>query len=65
MASPDEVRSRPERRWLVIGGFFVVLFVALLVRLFFLQVIDYKASVAASSRTRFAPHHPRHPRRHS
>lgn len=47
MASPDEVRSRPERRWLVIGGFFLVLFIALLVRLFFLQVIDYKASVAA------------------
>jgi penicillin-binding protein 2 len=46
MASPDEVRSRPERRWLVIGGFFLVLFIALIVRLFFLQVIDYKASVA-------------------
>ncbi len=47
MASPEEVRSRPERRWLVIGGFFLVLFISLLVRLFFLQVIDYKASVTA------------------
>jgi penicillin-binding protein 2 len=46
MASPEEVRARPARRWLVIGGFFTILFVALIVRLFFLQVVDYKASVA-------------------
>jgi len=48
MASPDEVQARPERRWLVIGGFFAVLFVLLVVRLFFLQVVDYKSSVAAA-----------------
>jgi len=47
VASPDEVRSRPERRWLVIGGFFLVLFSLLVVRLFFLQILDYKSSVAA------------------
>jgi len=47
MASPDEVQSRPERRWLVIGGFFALLLVALVVRLFFLQVVDYKSSVAS------------------
>jgi penicillin-binding protein 2 len=47
MASPEEVQSRPERRWLIIGGFFLVLFISLIVRLFFLQVIDYKASVIA------------------
>jgi len=48
MASPDEVQARPERRWLVIGGFFAVLLVLLVVRLFFLQVVDYKSSVAAA-----------------
>jgi penicillin-binding protein 2 len=47
MASPEEVGARPARRWLVIGGFFLILFVSLIVRLFFLQVVDYKASIAA------------------
>ncbi|HEV3188035.1 MAG TPA: penicillin-binding transpeptidase domain-containing protein [Acidimicrobiales bacterium] len=47
MASPDEVNARPLRRWIVIGGFFLILLVVLMVRLFFLQVVDYKASVAA------------------
>ncbi len=47
MASPDEVRARPERRWLIIGGFFLILLILLIVRLFFLQIVDYKASVAA------------------
>ena len=47
MASPEEVGARPERRWLVIGGFFIILLIALMVRLFFLQVLDYRASVAA------------------
>jgi len=47
VASPDEVRSRPERRWLVIGGFFLVLFSLLVVRLFFLQIVNYQSSVAA------------------
>jgi penicillin-binding protein 2 len=45
MASPDEVKARPQRRWMVIGGFFFILLVALIVRLFFLQVVDYTASV--------------------
>ena len=45
MASPEEVESRPARRWLVIGGFFTILLIALIVRLFFLQVVDYKTSV--------------------
>ncbi|HEY5265320.1 MAG TPA: penicillin-binding transpeptidase domain-containing protein [Acidimicrobiales bacterium] len=47
MASPDEVGSRPERRWLVIGGFFTLLLIALVVRLFFLQIVDYQSSVAS------------------
>ena len=46
VAQPSDVQSRPERRWLVIGGFFLVLFVLLLGRLFILQILDYKASVA-------------------
>jgi penicillin-binding protein 2 len=46
MASPDEVGARPARRWLIIGGFFLILLVALLTRLFFLQIVDYKTSVA-------------------
>jgi penicillin-binding protein 2 len=46
MASPDEVQARPVRRWIVIGGFFFLLFVGLIVRLFFLQVVDYRASAA-------------------
>jgi penicillin-binding protein 2 len=45
MASPEEVKSRPQRRWMLIGGFFFILLVALIVRLFFLQVVDYRASV--------------------
>jgi penicillin-binding protein 2 len=44
MASPDEVGARPARRWLVIGGFFLFLLVALITRLFFLQIVDYKVS---------------------
>lgn len=47
VASPSEVQSRPARRWLVIGGFFALLMIGLIVRLFFLQVVDYKASAAA------------------
>ncbi len=46
VASPDEVRSRPHLRWLVIGGFFFILFVILVGRLFTLQIVDYKSSVA-------------------
>lgn len=46
MASPEEVGSRPARRWIVIGGFFLVLLVALIVRLFILQVLDYQVSIA-------------------
>jgi penicillin-binding protein 2 len=49
MASPEEVASRPARRWIVIGGFFVILLIALIVRLFFLQVVDYQASVNTAS----------------
>jgi penicillin-binding protein 2 len=47
VAAPGEVQSRPERRWLVIGGFFLLLFVLLIGRLFVLQILDYKSSVAA------------------
>ncbi|MGC2168689.1 MAG: penicillin-binding protein 2 [Acidimicrobiales bacterium] len=44
IAPPGNVEVRPARRWFVIGGFFLILFAALVVRLFFLQVVDYKAS---------------------
>ena len=47
VAAPGDVQSRPERRWLIIGGFFLLLFVLLVGRLFVLQVLDYKNSVAA------------------
>lgn len=44
MASPDEVVVRPGRRWIIIGSFFLVLFLLLISRLFFLQILDQKAS---------------------
>ena len=46
VAAPAEVQSRPQRRWLVIGGFFIALFLLLIARLFILQILDYKQSVA-------------------
>ena len=46
VASPGEVTSRPERRWFVIGGFFLLLFLLLVGRLYVLQVVDYKKSIA-------------------
>ena len=47
VASPDQVRARPERRWLIIGGFFLTLFVLLIVRLFMLQILNHQSSVAS------------------
>ncbi len=47
VAGPEEVRARPERRWRIIGGFFAILFLLLMGRLFVLQVLNYKTSVAA------------------
>ena len=47
VAAPTDVQTRPERRWKIIGGFFVLLFVLLVGRLYMLQVSDYKASVAS------------------
>jgi penicillin-binding protein 2 len=46
VAGPDVVRVRPERRWRIIGGFFALLFVLLIARLFMLQIAEYKTSVA-------------------
>ena len=46
VASPEEVHARPERRWLIIGGFFSLLFLLLLGRLFMLQILEHSASVA-------------------
>ena len=46
VASPEEVRARPERRWRIIGGFFSLLLILLIVRLFMLQVLEHSASVA-------------------
>ena len=39
---PDENRVRPERRWYVIGGFFTLLLVIVVYRLFMLQIVDVK-----------------------
>ena len=52
VAGPDEVQSWPERRWRIIGGFFLWVCALLVYRLFTLQVLDYhqsKAQVAANS----------------
>ena len=46
VAPPDEIQHRPERRWRIIGGFFLLLFILLITRLFILQVVEYKTSVA-------------------
>ncbi len=47
VANPEEVGHRPERRWRVIAGFFILLFILLVYRLFTLQIIDYKQSQAS------------------
>jgi penicillin-binding protein 2 len=46
VAAPGDVKLRPERRWYVIGGFFFLLFLLLVGRLYVLQVKDHKQSVA-------------------
>jgi penicillin-binding protein 2 len=46
VAGPEAVRSRPALRWRVIGGFFLLLLVLIIVRLFILQVVEYRSSVA-------------------
>ena len=46
VASPEEIEVRPERRWRIIGGFFAVLLVLLIYRLFTLQILDYRVAVA-------------------
>jgi penicillin-binding protein 2 len=50
VASPDEVQARPELRWRLIGGFFVLLFLVLIGRLFMLQVLESKSSVLTVAR---------------
>lgn len=47
VAGPEQVRHRPERRWRIIGGFFALLFILLVGRLFVLQILNHNASVAA------------------
>ena len=46
VASPEEVQARPERRWRIIGGFFSLLLILLIGRLFMLQILEHSASVA-------------------
>jgi penicillin-binding protein 2 len=46
VASPEEVHARPERRWRVIGGFFSLLLILLIGRLFMLQILEHSASEA-------------------
>jgi penicillin-binding protein 2 len=45
VASPGDVKTRPERRWYVIGGFFFLLFLLLVARLYVLQIKDHEQSV--------------------
>jgi penicillin-binding protein 2 len=45
VAAPGDVKLRPERRWYVIGGFFFLLFLLLVGRLYILQIKDHKQSV--------------------
>jgi len=40
LPSPDEVKSRPELRLLIIGAIVAVLFVVMVIRLFSLQIVD-------------------------
>ena len=47
VASPEEVVARPERRWRIIGGFFSLLLLLLLFRLFMLQIPEHSAMEAA------------------
>ncbi len=46
VASPEEIEVRPERRWRIIGGFFTLLLLLLIYRLFTLQILDYRTAVA-------------------
>ncbi|MFI5036773.1 MAG: penicillin-binding protein 2 [Acidimicrobiales bacterium] len=50
VAGPEEVTVRPERRWRIIGGFFALLFLLLIGRLFVLQILNHNSSVAAVER---------------
>jgi penicillin-binding protein 2 len=50
VAAPGDVKLRPERRWYVIGGFFFLLFLLLVGRLYVLQIKDHKQSVEQVSR---------------
>jgi penicillin-binding protein 2 len=45
VAAPGDVKLRPERRWYVIGGFFFLLFLLLVGRLYVLQIKDHEQSV--------------------
>ncbi len=42
---PDEQNVRPERRWYVIGGFFTLLLLIVIYRLFMLQIVEVKTSI--------------------
>lgn len=47
VASPQEIASRPARRFIIIGTFFILLFGLLVYRLFSLQVVEYSSAVAS------------------
>jgi penicillin-binding protein 2 len=49
VASPEEVGHRPVLRWRIIGSFFVLLFVVLVMRLFTLQVLQHQSSLATAN----------------
>ena len=45
VAAPSDVTARPEVRWRVVGLLFAVLLAVVVVRLFFLQVVEHAAAV--------------------
>jgi len=49
VAGPDEVQARPELRWRIIGGFFLLLLGVLFIRLFTLQVLEHATSVSSAN----------------
>jgi penicillin-binding protein 2 len=55
VVGPDEVKVRPERRWRIIGGFFALLFVLLIGRLFVLQILNHATSVATVQQNSLRP----------
>jgi len=53
VTSPEEVGVRPEKRWLFIGGFFLLLLAGLVFRLVMLQALENGAAVSTAQSNAF------------